>query len=261
MRRFAFALLLSVAVVGTAVAGFSFAGVLAPKAATVTEITVRATEFQFTLSSSTAPAGEVRFHVINVGADVHDFSIVGQKTPSIAPGGTADLTVTLTAGQYNYLCTIGHHAEDGMQGAFTVTGAAATSTGVTTIVTNGTTQVVTTTQTVTQPTTVPKPTSTVAVKASEFKFTLPTITKKVRVNGKLKLVKVVKPVKHGLIRFVVKNNGKLPHNFVIGGQQTIVLSAGKTGAINVALKKGKYKYICSITGHAALGMKGVLTVT
>jgi uncharacterized cupredoxin-like copper-binding protein len=201
----------------------------------------------------------VRFHVINEGADVHDFAIGGQKTPTLNPGGTADLTVTFAAGTYNYACTIGHHAEDGMQGAFTVTGAAATSTAVTTIVSNGTTQVVTTTQTVTQPPAVP--TATVKVTENEFKIILPSTTKKVKVKGKTKLVTTVKPIKHGLIHFVVKNAGKLPHNFVIGGQQTVVLSAGKSGSIDVALKKGTYKYICSITGHAALGMKGVLTVT
>jgi uncharacterized cupredoxin-like copper-binding protein len=28
----------------------------------------------------------------------------------------------------------------------------------------------------------------------------------------------------------------------------------------VTLKKGKFKYLCTVAGHAAAGMKGVLTV-
>jgi uncharacterized cupredoxin-like copper-binding protein len=265
MRRFALALLLCAAVVGTAVAGFSFAGVLSPKATTVTDITVSASEFRFALSGTSAPAGIVNFHVTNNGTEPHDFAIAGQKTATLNPGATATLSVTLTAGTYNFVCTIGEHASFGMTGDFVVTGSTATSTAVTTITTNGTTQIVTTTQTVTTPTTTPTVTATVKVTEKEFKIMLPTTTKTVRVkvNGKFvtRKISVVKPVKHGYIHFVVKNVGKLPHNFVIGSQQTKVVKSGGTGSINVALKKGKYKYICSITGHAALGMKGVLTVT
>jgi uncharacterized cupredoxin-like copper-binding protein len=120
---------------------------------------------------------------------------------------------------------------------------------------------VTTTQTITQPTTTATPTATVKVTEKEFKIILPSTTKRVKVNGKWKLVTIVKPVKHGLIRFVVHNAGKLPHNFVIGGKQSMVISAGKTGTLDATLTKGKHMYICSITGHAALGMKGVLTAT
>jgi uncharacterized cupredoxin-like copper-binding protein len=261
MRRFVLAILLSVGVVGTAVAGFSFAGVVSPRAVTVTDITVLATEFHFTMSADSAPAGVINFHIVNNGTVEHDFAIAGQGTPTIPVGGTATLSVTLTAGSYSYACTIGEHAQFGMFGTFNVTGSTATSTAVTTITTGGTTQVVTTTQTVTQPTTTPTPTATVRVTEKEFKITLPSTTKKVKVKGKTKLITVVKSIKHGYIRFVVKNVGKIPHNFAIGNQQTAILAPGKTGTINVALKKGKYKYICSVTGHAALGMKGVLTVT
>jgi uncharacterized cupredoxin-like copper-binding protein len=261
MRRFAFALLVTVAVVGTAVAGFSFASVLSPRATAVTDINVSATEFHFTMSASSAPAGVINFHVKNDGTEPHDFAIAGQKTTTLNPGDTATLSVTLTAGTYNYVCTIGEHASFGMTGDFVVTGSTATSTAVTTIVTNGTTKVVTTTQTVTTPTTTPTVTATVKVTEKEFKIILPTTTKRVKVGGKFKTITVVKPIKHGYIHFVIKNIGKLPHNFVIGTQQSHVIASGKSTSINVALKKGKYKYICSITGHAALGMKGVLTVT
>ena len=60
---------------------------------------------------------------------------------------------------------------------------------------------------------------------------------------------------------VMKNVGKITHNFVIARHQTPILKAGKSAVLNVTLKKGKYKFICSITGHATLGMKGTLLVT
>jgi len=269
MRRFFIVLLACFAVAGTAVAGFSFAGVLGPQSAnrtTATEVWVWAQEYSFNLTSTnvqtgpavtSVPAGPVTFHVKNVGTIEHDFSISGQKTPTLNPGDTFDLTVTLQGGQANYACTIGEHATLGMVGTLNVTGQVQTTTQV--ITTNGTT--ITTTQTQTQPTTVPKPTTTVKVTEKEWKITLPTVTKKVKKNGKLVTVTSIKPIKRGLIRFVVTNKGKLGHNFVIGTGQTTVLKPGQSQAINVLLGKGSKKFECSITGHAKLGMRGTLPVT
>ena len=93
-------------------------------------------------------------------------------------------------------------------------------------------------------------TATILVTEKEFKITLRTT------SGKL-----VKLVRHALIRFKVKNIGAIGHNFVIGGKQTLVLAHGKSQTINVKLTKGKHKYVCSIDSHAAAGMKGVLLVT
>jgi len=256
MRRFLIAVLTCLAVAGTAVAGFSFAGVMGPqkeRAVAVTDINVVALEYSFNLSAMSAPAGVVNFHVVNNGTIEHDFAIGGQKTPTLNPGQSATLTVTLNGGQYPYACTIGEHASFGMFGTFTVTGQVQTTTTV--ITTNGTT--ITTTATQTQPVTTATPTATVRVSEKEFKIILPTTTKIVR--GKR--VTTVKPVKHGLIRFVVKNVGKIPHNFVIGTGQTIVLKHNQSYAMNVQISKGKHKYLCSITGHAALGMKGTLVAT
>src|SRR5262245_5052796 len=269
MRRFFIVLLACLAVAGTAVAGFSFAGVLGPQGANktaATELYVWAFEHNFNITAThdrnapqvaTVPAGPVTFHVMNVGTIEHDFSIGGTKTATLEPMGKADLTVTLQPGQANYACTIGEHATLGMVGTLNVTGQVQTTTQV--ITTNGTT--ITTTQTQTQPTTVPKPTATIKVSEKEFKIILPTVAKRVKKNGKLVTVRTVKPGKHGLVRFVGKNTGKIGHNFVIGNGQTTVLKPGQTQAINVLLAKGKRKYVCSITGHAAAGMKGTLTVT
>jgi uncharacterized cupredoxin-like copper-binding protein len=261
MRRFAVVLLLCLAVTGTAVAGFSFAGVLSPKATRdVTNVTVHAGEYYFTLSQTTVPAGTVNFTIINDGDVTHDFQIGGKITPTLSKGGTATLSVNFDkAGQYPYLCTIGEHAIYGMQGYLTVTGGTTTSTTTTSTTTTAAT------------TTTPAPT-TVPVSEKEFKISLPSTSKKVayykwvKVNGKrvhkkfFKVVTTLKPVKAGPVHFVVTNNGKIPHNFVIDNAQTLVLPAGGSGSVDVDLAPGKYTFECSITGHAALGMKGTLVV-
>ena len=42
-----------------------------------------------------------------------------------------------------------------------------------------------------------------------------------------------------------------------GGQ---VVSSGGTSQVTVSLKPGTYQFLCTVPGHAAAGMKGVLTV-
>ena len=84
-------------------------------------ITVTATEFKFKLSKTSAPKGSVTFKVVNKGKTVHDFKINGKKTPLIAAGKSASLTVKFTkAGKFAYLCTVPGHAAAGMKGSFTV---------------------------------------------------------------------------------------------------------------------------------------------
>ena len=84
-----------------------------------------------------------------------------------------------------------------------------------------------------------------AGKPSEFHFTLS-----------------VKTVKHGTVTFAVTGAGALPHNFKINGKSTKLLSLGQSQNLTVTFAKaGKYPYLCTVTGHAAAGMKGTLTVT
>ncbi len=79
----------------------------------------------------------------------------------------------------------------------------------------------------------------VKVAASEFKFVLST-----------------KTAKAGSVSFVVTNKGKLSHDFKIAGKKTALIKPGKSATLTVTLKKGSYPYLCTVTGHAAAGMKG-----
>ena len=71
-----------------------------------------------------------------------------------------------------------------------------------------------------------------------------------------------KTAKRGLVVFKVKNVGVVQHGFQIKGRKTRLISPGKTATLRITfLRKGHYPYKCFVTGHAALGMKGVFTVT
>ena len=84
----------------------------------------------------------------------------------------------------------------------------------------------------------------ITVAASEFKFVL---SKKI--------------VPHGTVTFVVKNKGNVAHDFKIHGKKTPLISPGASKTLKVVFAKGKYPYLCTVPGHAAAGMKGVLKVT
>jgi uncharacterized cupredoxin-like copper-binding protein len=101
--------------------------------ATVTVAAGKPTEFGFTLSAKSVKAGSVTFKVTNKGKINHDFEIcssnkggtaitcAGKKTPTLKPGKSATLKVTLTKGKHEYLCTQPGHAAAGMKGVLTVT--------------------------------------------------------------------------------------------------------------------------------------------
>ena len=86
--------------------------------------------------------------------------------------------------------------------------------------------------------------TTVTVTMKEFKFTLSKTS-----------------VKHGSVTFKLVNKGKLPHDFAIAGKKSSLIKPGKTGTLTATLKAGKLAYKCTVSGHAAAGMKGKLTVT
>lgn len=79
--------------------------------------------------------------------------------------------------------------------------------------------------------------------------------------SELRFVVLPKSVAKGAVTFKVTNRGRLEHDFKIAGKKTPKLAAGRSAALRVTfVKAGKYPYLCTLPGHAAGGMKGVLTV-
>ena len=65
----------------------------------------------------------------------------------------------------------------------------------------------------------------------------------------------------GTVFFTVVNTGKITHDFKILGKKTKLLKPGQKTILRIVFKKKKrYGYICTVPGHAKLGMKGILYV-
>jgi glucose/arabinose dehydrogenase len=63
------------------------------------------------------------------------------------------------------------------------------------------------------------------------------------------------------VTFLVRNTGAVVHDFVIAGRRTPFLRPGQSATLHVRFtRKGPKTYVCSVPGHARLGMKGVLGV-
>ena len=82
--------LLAVLAAALMVAAPAIAATQHSTATKATTITVKATEFKFALSKTSAPKGTVNFKVTNKGKVDHDFKINGKKTKLLAPGKSAD---------------------------------------------------------------------------------------------------------------------------------------------------------------------------
>jgi plastocyanin len=94
----------------------------------------------------------------------------------------------------------------------------------------------------------------IALGASEYKFE----PKHVIVNSGTTQATVV--------RFVMRNNGSLAHDVHVqkDGQDlggTAIFGPGRTQSGQATLSPGTYEFLCTVGDHAALGMKGTLTVT
>ena len=128
-------LLITFAVLVTALVWALAAGAhnFATKATVVTVTAGKPSEFAFKLSTKTVKAGTVTFKVKNAGALAHTFKVctsakggsanacAGKVTASIAKGKSATLSVKLTKGSHEYLCTVPGHAAAGMKGVIKVT--------------------------------------------------------------------------------------------------------------------------------------------
>ena len=91
------------------------------KAMTVTE-----SEFTITLPSKTLSAGTYTFNVTNKGKFAHNLTVDGagvqdKATPTLAPGSTGDLTVSLQKGSYEFYCSVDSHKDMGMDVTVQVT--------------------------------------------------------------------------------------------------------------------------------------------
>ena len=99
---------------------------------------VTETDFALTPSTLTVDAeGEVTIKAVNNGQTEHALELEGsgveEKTDTVGPGESAELTAELKPGTYELYCPIGNHRQLGMEGTITVGGAAgAGSTGATT---------------------------------------------------------------------------------------------------------------------------------
>ncbi len=68
--------------------------------------------------------------------------------------------------------------------------------------------------------------------------------------------------KHGKVTLRMSNPSSLQHAIGIQGKGTgKVVGKGGTSTFTVTLKKGRYTFYCPVSGHAAAGMKGTLTVS
>ena len=95
-------------------------------AAPGTAMTVTESEFTITLPSKTLSAGTYTFKVTNKGKFAHNLTVDGagvqdKATPTIAPGSTGDLTVSLQKGSYEFYCSVDGHKEMGMDVTVQVT--------------------------------------------------------------------------------------------------------------------------------------------
>lgn len=76
-----------------------------------------------------------------------------------------------------------------------------------------------------------------------------------------RFVKMPKTVAAGRHTFTLVNKGKATHDLKLAGKKTRILNSGQRASITVALKRGKsYAFLCTVPGHAALGMKGKVVV-
>lgn len=141
--------------------------------------------------------------------------------------------VLLFVGMISAVVVFGRESEAATGEAHTTT--QATTTRATTTTTQGTT-------------TQAAPATKVDVSETEFKITFATT-----------------PTKAGSYVFNVKNDGKVPHDFVINGngvnEKTPLLNPGQSKTLAVDLKPGTYDVFCSVPGHKQAGMDVKLTLS
>jgi uncharacterized cupredoxin-like copper-binding protein len=103
--------------------------------AAAAKITAKLTDFHIALSRVDLAAGTYTFVAVNAGHTSHSLEIDGPGVSNkalpalLAPGQSADLTVTLRAGRYDVFCPVPGHKALGMNLELTVGGAAGAAAG------------------------------------------------------------------------------------------------------------------------------------
>ncbi|MBF9069710.1 cupredoxin domain-containing protein [Streptacidiphilus fuscans] len=109
----------------TAAASTSAGSASSAATGTGTAVTVKETEFKLALSTTAFKPGAYTFVAQDAGTVSHALAIEGpgvpmQQTPILAPGGKADLSVTLKPGSYELWCPVDGHKALGMDTHITV---------------------------------------------------------------------------------------------------------------------------------------------
>ena len=220
----------------------------------LTTITVTAgkpREFAFTLSAKSVPTGNVTFRVVNRGKVKHSFTIVGSKTPVLAPGRSATLTIAFPdAGTYPFSSTVKGQAS--MHGTLTVIAPEPKATGAATIPLQ---------QGAGEPTVMPPdapcatPANTsVKVQIVDFGFILSQTT-----------------IPCGTVTFNIQNTGQAAHTFDVQfttasgikgffGGKTLLGGETDTEVITYT-RTGTFQYQCDIHGQEFPTMDGQVAIT
>jgi len=79
-------------------------------------------QLKFDPAELSAPAGDITLDLTNDSAVPHNIAVDGAEgvSDTIQDGGTAELTVNLPAGTYEYYCDVPGHRQAGMVGTLTV---------------------------------------------------------------------------------------------------------------------------------------------
>ena len=200
-----------------------------------TSFDVDMVDIAFEPTELTIPANtDVTINAVNKGALPHTFTITDvADTGEVAGGSSAEITVNLPAGEYEYFCAIPGHKEGGMVGRLIVEEGAA-------------------------------PAADESASAEDAGA-----EEGAEVSGPVEVDMVDLAFEPGEITIAANtdvtitavNTGALPHTFTIPDvADTGTVNAGETKSVTVNLPPGEYAFDCAEPGHKEAGMVGKLIV-